>query len=176
MMMHAGFLLAMCIEDVDGTTGHEPIHGQQARLRMPQLGETMSFHVPRKNRHNLDATLKFNIFRGRSHASGENIVGLKDGSATRARGICKTTPEKRLQKDRLCGMLPTPIKENVHDLDRLEDEDRPRALPELPKDEKNDDVDTTNEIRRRRTTKTDIKKYGYTSHCPTRNLYRLNQT
>ena len=66
MAMHAAFLLTVCHEDANGTTGYEHWHGQKAKFKMPEFGETILYFIPTKRRHSLDAKLKFGICLGRS--------------------------------------------------------------------------------------------------------------
>lgn len=72
-------------------------------------------------------------------------------------------------------MTWTPIHENTKDIDSIEEADRPHAPPDLPQDADNDDQRLASDHRQLRITKRDLRRYGYTSHCPKCNLDKLNQ-
>ena len=175
MVMHAAFPRTVCLECADGTTGYENWRGQNARFRMPEFGETIIYFVPAKRRHNLDAKWNFGIFLGRSYVTDQNIIGLKYGTVTRARSIARTTPDKQWQKDRILRMASTPTNEHAEQLDSIESEDAPHAPPVLVEENEEEDEKLARELRRLRITQQDLKRHGYTSHCPKCNMYRLNQ-
>ena len=54
------------------------------------------FYLPKKQGAKIDARWKFGIFIGRAMASDQNIIALSDGSVTRARAMCRVTPQLAL--------------------------------------------------------------------------------
>ena len=104
--------------------------------------------------------------------SDQNVIGRKDGTITRARGIARTTPDKHWQKDRIRCTTSTPTNEHADNLDSSEED--PHAQEILAEDDEDDDDRLAKDLRRLRITQQDLKTQRYTTHCPSCNMYRLN--
>ena len=113
----------------------------------------------------MDVRWRFGIFLGRSLSSDQNVIGLSDGTVTRARAMTRVVPSLRWSRDRVENLLATPIKERLppQSLDDIEAETNPRDhdAGEMPED----DLDPAKIKRRLKIELKDVKRYGPSPGC-----------
>ena len=127
---HASMILTKCHRGSDGKTAYERLHGEPARDRLAELGEVVFFFVPKRLRHKMSPRWRVGVFLGRSWNSDQNIIGLLDGTTTRARAMVRTVESRRWSRERIQRLATTPIDEKPTRLDTIEDHHAPQSNPE----------------------------------------------
>ena len=93
---HAAMLLTKCHRGgPDHKTAYERLHGQPARDRLAEFGEVVFFFTPKRLRTKMAPRWRVGIFIGRSWNLDQNVIGLLDGTTTRARAMARVVPTLR---------------------------------------------------------------------------------
>ena len=160
---HAAWVLTKYQVNREGRTPYGLLHGIEARERLAEFGETILFYLPKKHRAKMDARWRFGIFLGRSLSSDQNIIGLSDGSVTRARAMVREIPSLRWSLDRVDKLVATPIKEKVQQLDDIEAEASPHEHDQA--EQPAEEVDSQRARRRLKIELKDLGLHGFTKGC-----------
>ena len=169
MVEYVALLVAKYQPGEDGLTGYARLHGQNARERLPEFGETILFYVPVRSRGKMDPRWRFGTFLGRSWNSDQNFIGLADGSVTRAKGIARTVPSKKWQPRRLELLRATPWSEQSKNQDSIDELEHPSAMRKPAQKEQLGEDDAVQ--RRVPSAEKDLLRFGYTEGCPICNLF-----
>ena len=108
------------------------------------------------------------MFLGRSISSDQSFIGLPNGNVTRARAIVRLVPEARWKSELALAVTMTPFNESPHYLDKLEDGESPHEHAEP-------EVGSESRRRRVRIMLSDLKKHGFSPHCPRCGLHQSGQ-
>lgn len=111
----------------DCKTAYQRLHGQASRDRLPYVGETAMFFIPKHSRGDADPRWNFGVFLGRAWASDQNRIGLSDGTVTRARALARTIDSKRWQPQRCERIRAVPWKEKPKKQDALKESPSPTS-------------------------------------------------
>ena len=127
--------------------------------------------MPARLRGKLDQKWRYGVFLGRSLSSDQNFVGIAGGNVVRARAILRLVPSARWDSARLLGVTTTPLTENSRFMDDIETKDAPHEHPPV---DIHGPIDAPAR-RRVRITLADLKKFGFSDHCPRCSLHRQEE-
>ena len=105
---HAAWVLSKFQVNHEGRTALGLLHGREVRERVGEFGETVMYYIPKKQRAKMDVRWRFGYFLGRALNSDQNIIGLADGTVTRARAMTRVIPSLRWNRDRIEKLIATP--------------------------------------------------------------------
>ena len=73
----------------------------------------------------MDVRWRYGVFLGRALSSDQNVIGLSDGSTTRARAITRVVPSARWDAGRVLRLSATTCQEQPLSLETIEAEMSP---------------------------------------------------
>ena len=167
MVDYAGWLVTRYSIGREGKTPYRILKGKDTEVKLCEFAECIQFKPAgiTRARGKLQSILMNGVYLGKTHTSGESLVGTADG-IYKARDIYRKPADERFNVDTLKTLRGTPWDKSpgVADDDELpEFVVRPREHGANPEeaDEIGEQVP-----RRLKMTKEIVEKHGYTPQCP----------